>query len=183
MNTGLLRCHTDEVGVRRRLTVMTGMTVLLPAMTACIAPDVDVVGALGVTVDEDQRPVVVVEACDGAVAELDLFLDREGLAEDEENELVNAWVPQAPVPGSSELVLHAPTGAWEGQPVDVAGDRGYIVTAVGEGESEVLTQVTFRGVDLAGMEPGTVYRSDADPDVRELVGSSAEDFTATVCSR
>jgi hypothetical protein len=33
------------------------------------------------------------------------------------------------------------------------------------------------------MEPGTVYANDTDPDVRELVGRSAEDFTADVCSR
>jgi hypothetical protein len=33
------------------------------------------------------------------------------------------------------------------------------------------------------MEPGTVYTNDTDPDVRELVRRSPEDFTAGVCSR
>jgi hypothetical protein len=65
----------------------------------------------------------------------------------------------------------------------VVGDRVYIATAVGEGDREVLSQVAFRGVDLADMEPGTVYINDTDPDIRELVGRSAEDFTADVCSR
>ena len=46
---------------------------------------------------------------------------------------------------------------------------------------QVLSQVSFRGGDLADMKPGTVYVNDTDPDVRTLIGSSAEDFTAHVC--
>lgn len=36
--------------------------VVVASLSGCIAPDVEVIGALGVTVDEEQRPVVVVEA-------------------------------------------------------------------------------------------------------------------------
>jgi hypothetical protein len=169
--------------VRSRTAVVVGLTVVVVSVSGCIAPDVEVMGALGVTVDDEQRPVLVVEACEGAAAGVDLTFDREGLADDEENEQVAAWVPQAPVSGTSELLLHAPTGPWEGEAVAVVGDRGYIATAVGEGDSEVLSQVAFRGVDLVEMEPGTVYRNDTDPDERELIGSSAEDFTADVCNR
>ena len=160
-----------------------GLTVVVASLTGCIAPDVEVIGALGVTVDEKQRPVLVVEACKGAATEVNLFLDREGLTGDEETEQVAAWISDAPMPGTSELVLHAPAGPWAGQAVEVAVDRGYIATAVGEGGGEVLSQVAFRGVDLAAMEPGTVYINDSDLDVRELVGRIAEDFTADVCSR
>jgi hypothetical protein len=87
------------------------------------------------------------------------------------------------MPGTSELALHAPAGPWAGRSVEVVVGRGYMVTAVGEGDREVLSQVAFRGVDLAAMEPGTVYINDSDLDVRELVGRIAEDFTAAVCSR
>lgn len=160
-----------------------GLGAALTCLTACIAPDVEVIGALGVTVDADHRPVVVVEACEGAAAELHLFHDREGLADDEENEQVAAWTPATPVPGTSELTLHAPVGPWAGGAVDVRPDRGYIVTAVGAGERDVLSQVAFRGADLADLEPGTVYINDEDPDVRTLVGRSAEDFSHDVCSR
>lgn len=171
------------MGVGNRAGAAAGLTVVLASLAGCIAPDVEVIGALGVTVDEEQRPVVVVEACEGAATEVDLSFDREGLTDDEENEPVAAWISDAPAPGTSELVLHAPAGPWEGESAEVVVDRGYIATAVGEGDSEVLSQVAFRGGDLADMKPGTVYTNDTDPDVRELVGRSAEDFTADVCSR
>lgn len=160
-----------------------GLTVAAFSLAGCIAPDVEVVGALGVTVDDEQRPVLVVEACEGAASRVDLTFDREGLADDEENEHVASWISDAPVPGTTELVLHAPAGGWQGQAVQMVDDRGYIATAVGEGDSEVLSQVAFGGGDLDGMEPGTVYVNVADPDVRELVGHTTEDFTAGVCSR
>ena len=156
---------------------------MVASLAGCIAPDGEVIGALGVTVDEEQRPVVVVEACEGAATGGHLYFVRESLTDDEENEHVAAWISDAPVSGTSELVLHAPAGPWAGEAVKVVVDRGYIATAVGEGDREVLSQVAFRGGDLAAMEPGTIYANDTDPDVRELVGRSAEDFTADVCSR
>ncbi len=162
---------------------LAGLTVVVASLSGCVAPDVEVIGALGVTVDEQQRPVVVVEACEGAATQVDLSFDREGLTEDEENEQVAAWTSDVPVPGTSELVLTAPAGPWAGEPVDVVLDRGYIATAVGEGDREVLSQVAFRGEDFATMEPGTVYVDDTAPDARGPVGRSAEDFTADVCSR
>jgi hypothetical protein len=167
----------------RNLAMAAGLTIVIAPLAGCIAPDVEVIGALGVTVDVDQRPILVVEACEGAATGVDLFFDREGVADDGKNKQVAAWVSDAPVPGTSELVLHSPAGPWAGEAVDVGVDRGYIATGVGKGERAVLSQVAFRGVDLAGMEPGAVYTNDADPDVRELVGRSAEDFTADVCSR
>lgn len=166
-----------------RAGVAAGLTVVVASLAGCIAPDVEVIGALGVTVDKEQRPVVVVEACEGAAKGVDLSFDREGLTDDEENEQVTAWISDAPVHGTSELVLHAPAGPWAGEAVEVIVDRGYVATAVGEGDREVLSQVAFRGGDLADMEPGTVYINDTGPDVRELVGQSADDFTADVCSR
>ncbi|MGH3802387.1 MAG: hypothetical protein ACRDTD_20085, partial [Pseudonocardiaceae bacterium] len=41
---------------------LAGLMVVVASLSGCIAPDVEVIGALGVTVDEEQRPVVVVEA-------------------------------------------------------------------------------------------------------------------------
>lgn len=173
--------NSRDVG--SRAAAVAGLTVVVVVLAGCIAPDIEVIGALGVSVDEEQRPVLVVEACEGAAVGVDLSFDRQGLADDEENEQVAEWIPQAPVPGTSELALHAPAGPWAGESVEVGVDRGYIATAAGEGDREVLSQVSFRGVDLAGMEPGTVYINDADSDVRELAGRSPGDFTADVCSR
>ena len=121
----------------------------------------------------DPRRSVAVEACAGAATGVDLFFDREGLADDEENEEVAAWISDAPVPGASELVLHAPAGRWAGESVEVVVDRGSIATAVGEGGREVLSQVAFRSGDLAVMEPGTVYTNDSDPDVRVMISANS----------
>jgi hypothetical protein len=68
-------------------------------------------------------------------------------------------------------------------PTALVVDRGYIATAVGGGDRAVPSQMTFRGEDFAAMKPGTGYTNDTDPDARELVGRSAEDFTADVGSR
>ena len=165
------------------LAGLAGLAVLIASLTGCVAPDVEVIGALGVTVDEEQRPVVVVEACEGVATRVDLSFDRESLTEGEGNEQVGAWIADEPVPGTSELVLNAPAGPWAGASVEVVVDRGYVATALGEGDREVLSQVSFRGEDFAEMEPGTVYINDTDPDARQLLGRSAEDFTADVCSR
>lgn len=168
---------------RSRAAAAAGLSIAVGSLAGCIAPDVEVIGALGVTVDREHRPVVVVEACDGAAAEVGLFFDRNGLADDEENVQVAVWSSDPATPGASELVLHAPVAPWVGEAVAVVGDRGYIVTAAGQGDREVLGQVAFRGVNLAVMEPATVYTNGADPDNGELVGRSAEDFTADVCGR
>ncbi len=100
------------------------------------------------TVDEEQRPVVVVEACEGAATRVDLSFDRESLTEDEGNEQVAAWISDEPVPGTSELVLNASAAPWAGESVEVVVDRGYVATALGEGDREVLSQVSFGGEDF-----------------------------------
>lgn len=160
---------------------MAGLAVVVVSLAGCVAPDEEVIGALGVSVDEAHRPVIVVEACSGAATEVDLFFDREGLSDDEESEQVAAWHSSKSVAGTSELVLPAPGDPWQGQPVEVADDRGYVATAVGEGDHEVLSQVAFRASDLIDMRPRRVYVNHTDPDVRELVGRSAGEFTAEVC--
>lgn len=171
-------------GGRPRVAVSTAVTtVALAALTGCIAPDVEVVGAVGVTVDGQGRPVLVVEPCEGAAVSVDLFLDREGLEDDEANEQVGSWSAAAPAAGTTELALHAPADPWEGEGVQVSSERGYIASARGQGGDEVLTQVAFRASDLSAMEPGTVYRNDPDPDVTTLVARSSEEFTAEMCGR
>ena len=170
------------MAVGNRAGALAGLTVVVASLAGCIAPDVEVIGALGVTVDEEQRPVVVVEACAGAATEVDLFFDREGLAEDEENEQVAAWSSDVPVPGTSELVLHAPAGPWAGESVEMVVDRGYIATAVGEGTVRCSVRWHSAARTSPTMEPGTVYINER-PGRQELVGRSAEDFTADVCSR
>ena len=152
-------------------------------MSACIAPDVEVIGALGVTVDQSARPVLVVEACDGAAILVTLSYNREGLADDEENEDIASWTSVEPVVGMSELVLHSPSAPWQGEGIDLPYDRGYIAGGQGEGDKQVLSQVAFSGAQLTEMLPGTIYRNDPDHGVTALVPHTPAEFTAEICSR
>lgn len=163
--------------------VVAGAVLVWASLSACIAADVEVIGALGVTVDEGGRPVLVVEACDGAAIAVALSFDRDGLADDEENEAVASWTASEPAAGKSELVLHAPSPPWTGPAVDLSADRGYIAGGVGEDDKQVLTQVAFSGAQLAEMDPDMVYRNDPDPDVTSLVARTPAEFSGEVCAR
>jgi energy-coupling factor transporter ATP-binding protein EcfA2 len=68
--------HTRELAVRHRAGALAGLMVVVASLTGCIASDVEVIGALGVTVDEEQRPVVVVEASKGTATGVHLSFDR-----------------------------------------------------------------------------------------------------------
>lgn len=181
--SGVLHCHTRRMGSSTWAGMVAGAVVVAVGLSGCIAPDVEVIGALGVTVDEQARPVIVVEACDGAAQGVHLSFDREGLTPERENEEVASWTASSPVRGSSELSPHAPLAPWQGESVVLQPDRGYVATGGGEGEGEVLSQVAFHGSDLAGMDPDSVYANDPDPDVRILVARAPADFTAEICSR
>ena len=152
-------------------------------LSACIAPDVDVIGALGVTVDDQGRPVLVVEPCEGAAILVTLSFNREGLSDDEENETLGSWTAAEPTAEMSELVLSVPSAPWHGVGVDLPAGRGYIAGGQGHGDKQVLTQVAFDAGDLAEMKPGNVYRNHPDPDVTALVARSPAEFSAEVCGR
>lgn len=162
--------------------VTTSACIMALSLSACIAPDVEVIGALGVTVDQDARPILVVEACDGAAILVTLSFNREGLSDDEENEDIASWTSIEPAAGTSELVLHAPSAPWQGEGIHLPFDRGFIAGGQGEGDKQVLTQVAFSGAQLAEMEPGTIYRNHPNPEVTALVAHTPTGFTAEVCS-
>lgn len=191
----LLHNHLDGVlcqtlGMNRSgwVGVACGVAVLA---SGCIAPDVEVIGAIGVTADEQSRPVLVVEACEGAAALVSMSYDREGLADDEPNEDLGMWTATAPVSGTSKIILNEPEPPWQGEGVDLALNRGYVAGGQGEKFMQVLTQVSFRGTDLAEMDPGFVYRNDTDlltklgvePGASDFVASTPAEFAAEVCNR
>ena len=167
----------------RLLGVIAGTFIAAVSLSSCIAPDVEVIGAVGLTVDAQARPVLVVEACDGAATLVTLAFDRQGLADDEENEEIASWTTATPAAGKSELALHSPGAPWRGAAIELPIGRGYVAGGQGEGDKQVLTQVAFNAADLPGLAPGTVYRNGVDPDVTTLVARSAAEFSAEVCSR
>jgi hypothetical protein len=166
-----------------RTTMVAGAVMVAVLASGCVAPDIEVIGAVGVTVDEEARPVLVIEACEGAASAVTLSFNREGLADDEENEQIATWTAVNPAAGTSSLALHAPSAPWQGAGIDLPVERGYVAGGAGADDRQVLTQVAFSGSQLAGMEPGTVYRNEPDPDSTTLVASTPADFSAEVCSR
>jgi hypothetical protein len=167
--------------VKRSVGAAASAVLAGASLSACIAPDVEVIGALGVTVDDAGRPVLVVEACDGAATLVTLSFNREGLTDDEENEDIASWTSTEPAAGRSELPLHAPSAPWQGESIDLSVERGYVAGGKGEGNKQVLTQVAFRGSQFAEMESGTIYRNDHNLDVTRLVAVNPTDFSAEVC--
>ena len=84
-----------------------------------------------------------------------------------------------------------PEPPWQGEGVDLALNRGYVAGGQGEKFMQVLSQVSFRGPDLAEMDPGLVYRNDptvltdrgVEPGATDFVVSTPAEFSAEVCSR
>lgn len=153
------------------------------SLGGCIAPDIDVVGALGVTVTAEGAPVLVVEPCDTGAVQVLLSGDRAGLADDEENPQLAEWTVDPPgVTGTSRITLGAPTAPWGGQAVTVEPDQGYVATGASSQVKGVLSQVAFTTEELAGLSPDSVY-VNASSDGTGLRSISAEDFRDEICRR
>lgn len=152
----------------------------LMTVAGCIAPDAEVVGKVGVTVDDQQRPIIVMEACDATAEELHLSKDREGLPPEEPNEQLGEWTAEGGAPGRSELALHAPASPWAGDPVTLPDSGGVIAGATGTGWDEVLSQVSFRVADLETMEPGVIQVNQSTGSFA-LRSMTSEEFRAFAC--
>ena len=151
-------------------------------LTGCIAPDIDVVGALGVKVTEDGSAVIVVEPCQAQAITVDLTRDREGLDGSETNETLRVWRADPPT-GAGEIVIGDVAEPWQGESFDLEPGRGYISGGQGAQPKEVLTQVSFRTDDLAGFDPAMVYTNTKDVDSSEMQARSPAEFTAWACGR
>lgn len=166
---------------RSRIAVPLAGALAAAALSGCIAGTVpERVGGIAVTVDGQERPVVVVHPCEPSPLAVSVVRGREGLAPDQTNEAVGSWTASAPVTGTTELVLHDPGATWEGEPVELLGARTYVVDGAAGGRTSLGT-VAFAYADLAGMRRGSVYVSGTDPDAAGLVELSVEEFVARAC--
>lgn len=153
------------------------------ALGGCIAPDIDVVGAIGVTVTDDGAPVLVIEPCDTGALQVTLSGDREGLADDETNPLLAEWTVDPPgVTGTSQIVLDGPAEPWGGAAVTVEEGRGYVAGGASSQVKGVLSQVAFRTEDLAGLSPDQVYVNSTS-DGEGLQAMTREEFSERICNR
>jgi len=144
--------------------------------------DAEVVGQVGISVDEQGAPVVVVAVCTDFIDTVDISLGREGLGEGDSNPEVGTWEAQEHVTDFATLNLANPGEAWKAHaPLALEPDKHYIVLAE-QAEADVeATQVDFFGKDVAGLAPGKVYTSSGDPDSVKLVGHEAADFQSFAC--
>lgn len=156
--------------------------VLVAGLTGCIAPDVEVEGATGLTVDDEHRPVLLVEPCGTAAVRVTLSGTREGLDPSETNREDAVWTATRPPTELSELALHQPGPAWQGPAFTARPGLGYIAEAGSTTRQGVITQVSFYTDDLPGLRPGTVYVGP-DLDTGDYRQMTREEFSDWACSR
>lgn len=142
-------------------------------LTGCL-PEIDVTGKVVLTVDTEQRPILLLYPCTGDVTWVNVSADREGLTDNEQNEEIGTWETSESVTEATELDPRALAAPWTGPTVTLETDRGYIASAVGSGEESVLSQVSWRMEALPTLEPGKMYRNlDLDShDLSEVTAAS-----------
>lgn len=168
--------------MRRTVTPAALAVALALGLTGCIAPDIVVQGAVGLTVDEQHRPVLLVEPCGASVVRLTLAGTREGLEPSETNRSEGSWTATNPPSELTEMVMHRPTLTWQGPPFTPRPGLGYIAEAGTTTQDGVITQVSFHTDDLPDLEPGTVYVGP-DPETDEYREMTREGFSSWACSR
>lgn len=166
---------------RSRIGVPVGGLLAALVLSGCIAgTSPEVVGGIGVAVDEQERPVIVVEPCSEVTPTVMVVEGREGLAPSQTNEPVGSWTATTPVSTTTELALHDPGSRWDGDPVELKGARTYVADGTAGGSTS-FGQVAFRYAALADLEPGMVYVGTTGSDAPELVPLSPEEFAARAC--
>jgi hypothetical protein len=164
------------VATPRLVVLLLGSVVALSGCGNLVTTEI--VGAVGISVDTEGDPVVVVAVCDGYLDQVAVVQGREGLAEDETNPVVGTWDAAGQLTGVSELDLAAPGSDWQTRtPVSLETGEHYIVTARQVDADVQASQVDFFGRDLQGMEPGFVYTGAAP----ELDEHEAAAFEAASC--
>jgi hypothetical protein len=163
-----------------RLLLLVALLVTT-ALTAC-GGDVDINGAVGITVTDDGSPVAVVEICHGSVATLSVAGPNRGK---QPNEVHAELTADQRVRASTTVVLADPGAGWQGTPLLAPLDDSlYLVIADDREEDSQLRQGDFTPAELAALDPGTVqyqvFVVGAD-DPLQSVQVPLADFRAIAC--
>ncbi|MCW2748366.1 MAG: hypothetical protein JWP10_1508 [Nocardioidaceae bacterium] len=162
---------------RARLTGL--LVVIILGLAGCgNAIRATINGRVGIAVDANGNPVVIVAACPEFLDTVTISEGREGLAETEPNKDVGTWNRNDHLAGVYELNLSKPDDSWSRlQPIELKPSTLYIVIAAQSKKDVEATQVSFYGRDVASLVPGRVYTNTGDPDSSELQWSTQKKFT------
>ncbi|MDQ6526777.1 hypothetical protein RB608_24355 [Nocardioides sp. LHD-245] len=143
------------------------------SLTACgNAVTTEIVGTVGITVDAEDHPLVLVRVCEGRIDTIEVHGDRAGLAEDEANPILGSWHAETGRDGLVELALGAANDGWSGpDDLSLADGRTYVVTADDSGEDAEATQVSFTTAQLAALTPDQVIVGEGSTRPRSEFGA------------
>lgn len=133
----------------------------------------DVIGATGITVDDQGNPVALIEVCTGTIDHLDVAGTREGLADDEPNPSFGEWAAADPQQGPIEVNLITGTPGWTGPKLVLESGHGYIVEGNSSTADVVASQTVFTVGSLAKLKPGQVIVRDGEVVTREAFKEDA----------
>ncbi|WP_026929353.1 hypothetical protein [Glycomyces tenuis] len=146
------------------------------ALAGCSPEDV---GDVGVGVNAQGDPVLVMASCEGPADRIEISSASaaepgpEGRNWATERELEN---PEPSYADPAAVSLAEPDPRWEddgGRPVGFEDDRIYRVRALPEGAG-TLGSVSFEMADLAGLEPGEVLSDRGIASVSEFIDRAHE---------
>lgn len=147
----------SSAGLLRAAVALVGAAL---AVAGCgNAMTTEIVGATGVTVDQQGDPQAVVVVCHASIDRLTLTGDRTGLAADERNPLLGTWTAHdALTRGVHRMPLLAPSGEWSfaGSFRSFEPERRYILVASNSERDLSTSQVVFHSNDLEVLDSATV---------------------------
>ncbi len=151
-------------------------------LSGCVGADAEVNGDVGISVDSNGHPIVVIAICKDFVDQVSVTLGREGLKESEANPAVGVFKAGEDIKESAALDLSDPGSSWSNhEPVALDPTKHYIAIAEQAKADVEAAQVDFFGRDLAKMKPGFVYTNTDDIDKVEFDEHKAADFQAFAC--
>ena len=168
---GQVTDRTRSMKLRPVVLVLTAAIVL----TACGPPSA---GVMGVTVDENGRPVGVLEVCEGHIDGASLYETPADEASQSPSQHVGDWSVAPAATSSSYLDLTKPTGAWRSDTpfATLHPGRSYTLYGWTRDNSWSAGGVDFSPEDLKQLRPDQV-RYDAGLHADE---DDPDDTTATV---
>lgn len=132
---------------------------MVTAACGNVTQDVTYEGLTGIEIDAKGSLSIRAVTCGEPVDVIDVSQDREGLADDQSNQVVANLKATAPRDTDVTVNLSAPGSGWEPSgAVRLDPDTGYIFSAgTAEGPTE---QVWVSAAKRSTLRPGTVYVAD-----------------------